>query len=282
MSAPQVCADDALRQARDRGLQRLDAQLLLAHVLQHSRTWLLAHGDAVVDPAALMRFQQLCAERARGVPLAYLVGHHEFWGLDLRVTPEVLDPRPDTETLVAWAVDCLQGPLAHLPQPAVVDLGTGSGAIALALRSACPRAMIVAVDRSVAALAVARDNAQRLGLGIETAQGHWLDAVPGRRFDLIVSNPPYLSATDRHLADLHAEPREALVAGPNGLEDLRELVHTAGRSLRSGGWLLLEHGAEQGPEVASMFRQAGWSAPEHRLDLAGHVRCTGARWPFDR
>lgn len=270
--------DDALRQARTQGLDRLDAQLLLAHVMKRPRTWLLAHGDAEIDFAVHARFSQLCAERSRRVPLAYLVGRREFWGLDLQVTPDVLDPRPDTEVLVSWALACLDGPLGHIASPAVADLGTGSGAIALALRSACPRASVVAVDRSAAALAVARGNAQRLGLDIETVQGHWIHALQGRPFDLIVSNPPYLSATDRHLPDLHAEPREALVAGPSGLEDLRELVQTAPLSLNTGGWLLLEHGAEQAPAVASLFEQAGWDAPQHRPDLAGHVRCTGARW----
>ena len=214
-----ITVSQALAAARAAGLDRLDAQLLLGHVLQQSRTWLLAHDEAPLLPAQTQEVQQLIAQRAQGVPLAYLVGEREFHGLTLRVTPDVLVPRPDTETLVDWALELLGPEAAN-----VIDLGTGSGAIALALKAARPAWQVQALDCSAAALAVAQDNAQRLGLQVHFQRSHWLQALADHtqpaqpsQFDLIVSNPPYIDADDPHLSALHAEPRGALTPGPDGL-----------------------------------------------------------------
>jgi release factor glutamine methyltransferase len=268
-----LTVDGLLMRARVLGLPRLDAQLMLAQVLGRERTWLLAHGDEPTDAAADRHFAHLCAQRAAGVPLAYLTGRREFFGLRLRITPDVLDPRADTETLVDWAIQRLAG----LSRPAVLDLGTGSGAIALSIAHSCPAAQVTAVDRSASALGVAMDNARQLGLRLEGLRGDWFEAVAGRRFDLIVSNPPYLAEQDPHLAALLAEPREALVAGATGLEDLVHIVREAPAHLLPGGWLLLEHGAEQGPAVCEHLRRQGFQQVQHRQDMAGLHRCSGGR-----
>lgn len=268
-----------LTQARALGLERLDAMLLLGHRLGVGRAWLLAHDDAPVPEAPAAGFLADCAERLRGVPLAYLVGEREFHGLALRVTPAVLVPRPDTETLVDWALEWLQGPGAGRPEPAVADLGTGSGAIALAVARACPRARVCAVDCSAQALAVARDNGQRLGLAVEWLQGDWFGPLAGRRFDLILSNPPYIDANDPHLAALHAEPLQALSPGADGLAALRRIAAEAAAHLAPGGALLLEHGHAQGAAVRALIGQAGLLPLGTRRDLAGSERCTGGRAP---
>jgi release factor glutamine methyltransferase len=207
------------------------------------------------------------------------VGHHEFHGLRLAVRPGVLDPRPDTEVLVDWALALLDGPLATQPAPAVLDLGTGSGAIALAGASTRGRARVTATDRSAEALAVAQANGLALGLAVEWRAGDWWAAVAGRRFDLVLSNPPYLAEDDPHLPALRHEPREALVAADQGLADLHALADTAGDHLRPGGWLLLEHGHAQGDAVAARLRAAGFVEVTTHADLAGRPRCTGGRWP---
>lgn len=267
----------ALDHARAAGLARLDAQLLLLHALGRSRddrAWLIAHDAEALDADALLRYQALCAQRADAVPLAYLVGQRSFHGLDLAVDVRVLDPRPDTETLVDWAL-ALPGLLAPV---CAVDLGTGSGAIALALKARRPQWQVYAVDASEAALQVARANAMRLGIAVDFHQGHWLQNMAKTiRFDLIVSNPPYLRANDQHLAALRHEPREALVAGEDGLRDLREIIATAAAHLRPGGWLLLEHGYDQADDVRSLLQAAGYQHVQGRKDLAGIERCTGGR-----
>jgi release factor glutamine methyltransferase len=268
-----------LAQARAQGLDRLDATLLLGHVLGVGRAWLLAHDDAPVEASAAGRFAGACAQRQAGVPLAYLVGEREFHGLSLRLTPDVLVPRPDTETLVDWAIEWLQGPLAALPHPAVADLGTGSGAIALAVGRACPRARVSAVDCSAAALAVARANGERLGIDVQWLQGDWFAPLAGRRFDLVLSNPPYIDADDPHLAALHAEPRLALTPGPDGLAALRQLADAAPAHLGPGGVLMLEHGHGQGPAVRALLARTGLEVLGTRRDLAGHERCTAGRLP---
>jgi release factor glutamine methyltransferase len=268
-----------LAQARAQGLDRLDATLLLGQVLGVGRAWLLAHDDAPVETSAAGRFAGACAQRQAGVPLAYLVGEREFHGLSLRLTPDVLVPRPDTETLVDWAIEWLQGPLAALPHPAVADLGTGSGAIALAVGRACPRARVSAVDCSAAALAVARANGERLGIDVQWLQGDWFAPLAGRRFDLVLSNPPYIDADDPHLAALHAEPRLALTPGPDGLAALRQLADAAPAHLGPGGVLMLEHGHGQGPAVRALLARAGLEVLGTRRDLAGHERCTAGRLP---
>ena len=265
----------ALARALALGLDRLDAQLLLLHAVgrtQHERAWLLAHDQDVVSEAHAQSFQALCARRLRGEPLAYLVGHKEFFGLLLAVDHRVLVPRPDTETLVDWALDMLQG----RSEPAVVDLGTGSGAIALALKHQRPDTRVQAVDCSQEALAVARANGERLGLQVTWRHGVWLTGVD-TGLDLIVSNPPYIRADDPHLPALTSEPQSALVAGEDGLRDLRAIVSQAPAHLAPGGWLLLEHGWDQASLVRALLAQAGLRDVTSRRDLAGIERCSGAR-----
>ena len=268
---------DALTEAQALGLERIDAQLLLLHVLEHAdagRAWLLAHDTDALPPADHARFTALCQRRAAGEPVAYLRGTKEFYGLSLHVDARVLDPRPDTETLVDWALEVL----APLTVPRVLDLGTGSGAIALALQHQRPDAQVSAVDASHAALAVAQANATRLNLGVQFAHGDWLQGVTGR-FDTIVSNPPYIAATDPHLAALRHEPLQALASGADGLEDIRSIVAQAPAHLHPGGWLLLEHGWDQADAVQALLRAAGWAQVQSRKDLAGIARCSGGQWP---
>ncbi len=265
----------ALQQARAQGVARLDAQLLLAHLLQRDRSWLLAHDDAVLAEDQANAWQTLLARRAAGEPLAYLVGQREFRGLMLQVSAAVLVPRPETELLVDWALELL--PQAPLPQ--AIDLGTGSGAVALALKAAAPQLAVTATDLSAAALAVARANAARHGLDITWLEGDWWAAAIGRRFGLALSNPPYIAAGDPHLAALRHEPQAALTPGGDGLDALRALVEGAPGHLLPGAWLLLEHGHDQQAAVQALLRAAGFGPPETRTDLAGLPRCTGAPWP---
>jgi len=271
----------ALRDARSRGLERLDAHLLLAHVLGQSRAWLLAHGDDALSPAHAATFDALAARRAAGEPFAYLVGEREFHGLTLAVSDAVLVPRPDTETLVDWALELLRVELRDTAHPALLDLGTGSGAIALALKNGCPRAQIWAGERSADALAVARANAVRLALDVRFAQGDWWAALEGAQdapvFDLVASNPPYIAADDPHLAALTHEPLAALVAEDGGLADIVRIATGARGPLRAGGWLLFEHGWEQAAAVRHILEQAGFGEVQTRVDIEGRARCTGGR-----
>jgi release factor glutamine methyltransferase len=214
--------------------------------------------------------------------VAYLTGHKAFYGLDLHVDARVLDPRPDTETLVEWALDVLRA--ASDSAPRVLDLGTGSGAIALAIAHAAPHARVTAVDASADALAVARANAGRLGLDVPMHQGDWFAALPApaderERFALIVSNPPYIRDDDTHLPALAHEPRQALTSGPDGLDDIRRIVAEAPARLAPGAWLLLEHGWDQGEAVRALLGQAGFVDVQSRADLAGQTRCSGGRMP---
>ena len=273
--------DQALQQAVTgaSGLERLDAGMLLLFALgrdPHARAWLLAHGTDELPAPALQHFQSLCEQRRDAMPLAYLLGRTEFYGLPLSLTPHVLDPRDDTETLVDWALSLMP---AHAALD-VIDLGTGSGAIALAVQHERPAAQVWAVDRSPEALTVAQRNAQSLKLAVRWLQGDWLSAVPaGQRFDLIVSNPPYIAANDPHMPALRHEPRQALVSGLDGLDDIRTLVDQTPGHLQPGGWLLLEHGHDQSNAVQDLLRQAGFEDVQSRPDLAGIPRCTGGRWP---
>jgi release factor glutamine methyltransferase len=267
-----------LAEARALGLARLDAQLLLAQVVRRSRTWLLAHDDEAIAAGDAARARALFAQRASGVPLAYLSGTREFRGLELAVTSDVLVPRPETEALVDWALEWLP-PTRPGAAPAVVDLGTGSGAIALALKHARPDLAVSATDASPAALAVAADNARRLGVALEARQGDWWAAVAGRRFALAVSNPPYIAAGDPHLAALCHEPAGALTPGGDGLDALRAIVAGAAAHLEPGAPLLLEHGHDQGAAVRALLAAAGFEAIETRRDLAGLDRLSGGRCP---
>lgn len=252
--------------------------MLLAHVVARPRTWLLAHGDHALEPAQAAQWRALLDRRAGGEPLAYLVGMKEFRGLAFEVTPDVLVPRPETELLVDWSLALLAD---APPARDVVDLGTGSGAIAVAVavadavRAAGHR--VAASDASERALAVARRNAARHRADIAFAAGDWWAPFAGRAFDLAVANPPYVAAADAHLAALAAEPAHALVAGADGLDDLRRIVAVAPAHLKPGGWLLLEHGHDQGAAVRALLTAAAFEAVETRRDLAGRARATGGR-----
>lgn len=273
---------DTLRQAAAAGLDRLDAQKLLLHALgrsPHDRAWLIAHEGDALPCAAQSAWSTLLARRLAGEPVAYLLGQQEFFGLALQVDARVLVPRPDTETLVQWAIDLLPG---LGPAPRVIDLGTGSGAIALALARHQPGLDITATDASPDALAVAQVNARTLGLPVRFATGHWLDAVPGETFDLIAGNPPYIAEGDPHLPALVHEPSSALVSGPDGLDDIRTIVARATQALKPGGWLLLEHGHDQAPRVRALLVSAGFDHVSTHTDLAGIERCTGGQWPERR
>jgi release factor glutamine methyltransferase len=266
-----------LAHARIRGLDRLDAQLLLGHQLRRSRTWLIAHDDTVLTEQDLASLRGLLDQRHSGVPMAYLLGHKDFHGLELAVTPAVLVPRPDTEVLVDWALDVLSSP-TNPTHPKVVDLGTGSGAIALAVRHRAPQAVMHASDVREDALSVAQGNGQRLNLPVEWRQGSWWSPWAGDRFDLALSNPPYIDGDDVHLAALHAEPTHALTPGPDGLADLRHIIEAAPPHLNPGAWLMLEHGYQQGDAVRSLLRHAGFSQVTTRRDLGGQERCTAGLW----
>ena len=262
---------------------RAEAETLLAHALGKSRSWLYAWGDAAVPAAQASVFERLVARRVEGEPVAYLVGRRGFWTLDLEVGPDTLIPRPETERLVELALERL-----HVDRPLVVaDLGTGSGAIALAIASERPRARVYATDASPGALAMARANAARLGLGhVHCLAGHWDDwfgalaaALDGARCDLIASNPPYIAAGDAHLqrGDLRFEPAKALASGADGLEAIRAIVAGAPLHLHPGGWLLLEHGLDQGEAIRGLLAQAGFVEIATHADLEGRDRVTLGR-----
>lgn len=254
---------------------RLDTRVLAAHAWAVAHTWLIAHDRDPVDAAAHIRFQTLIERRAAGEPVAYLTGVREFYGRPFYVTPDVLIPRPDTELLVERVLACLPP-----DQPAdVLDLGTGSGCIAITLALERPLARVVAVDQSAAALEVARHNARELGATVEFLVSNWFSALAGRQFDLIASNPPYLPAADAHLqrGDVRFEPRAALAAGPDGLADLTALCAAAPTHLKPGGHLLLEHGYDQAPATASILATHGFSALAAWRDLAGHLRVSGGK-----
>ena len=278
---PSTCAQ-ALAAAKNLGLDRLDAQLLLLHALgkpADDRSWLLAHDTDELAPAMLESFRALSLRRADGEPLAYIVGSKEFFGLALQVDQRVLVPRPDTETLVEWSLDVVksQGPALQ-----VLDLGTGSGAIALAiahsLRAQGRQARVTAVDASVQALDLARENARRLGLAVDFIESNWLEQVSAR-FHLIVSNPPYIASADPHLAALTHEPLQALAAGADGLDDIRRIIQQAPAHLLPGGWLLLEHGYDQAEQVRELLLLQGFLQIGSRHDLAGIERCSGGKRP---
>jgi len=280
----------ALAQAQQRGLDRLEAEMLLLHALGHTtehsgstRAWLLAHDDETLAPAAQQRLQNAIERRCQGEPVAYITGSKAFYGLTLQVDARVLDPRADTETLVDWAIDTMnrleprQQGSAGPESPALLDLGTGSGAIALALQQARPHWQVHALERSPEALSVAQANAAQLQLAVHFHQGNWLDGMQ-QRFDLIVSNPPYIASHDTHLAALTHEPLQALVSGSDGLDDLRRIVRQAPNCLHASGWLLLEHGYDQAGAVRALLQARGFTQVQSRCDLAGIERCSGGRW----
>lgn len=270
-----MSADACLRAARA-SIDAGEAALLLAHVLGRSRGWLYAHGDAPVPASEAARFRELVARRAAGEPVAYLVGTRGFWRFDLAVGPDTLIPRPETELLVELALARIapQGPVR------VADLGTGSGAIALAIASERPRATVVATDASAGALEAAGRNARSLSVhNVGFRHGDWFAPLAGERFDLVASNPPYIADDDAHLAqgDLRFEPRDALASGADGLDAIRAIVAGAPAHLRDGGWLLVEHGWEQGAAVRALFDAAGFADVTTELDLEQRDRVTLGR-----
>ncbi len=254
---------------------RRDLEILLCHCLDKPRSWLYAWSETEVSGVALDRFEQLFARRLAGEPVAYLTGEREFWSLSLEVEPSTLIPRPDTETLVEWALE--------LPLPAaarVLDLGTGTGAIALALASERPLWQVQGVDLNPQAVALAQRNAHRCRLPqVAFAQSDWFGAVEGS-FDLVVANPPYIDGSDAHLAqgDVRFEPRTALVADSEGLADIDAIICAAPQHLNPGAWLLLEHGYEQGAAVRDRLGAAGFLAAQTRRDLGGNERISGGQW----
>ncbi|MCD2163739.1 peptide chain release factor N(5)-glutamine methyltransferase [Comamonas koreensis] len=275
-----VTVSQALAQAAALGIARIDAQMLLLQLCgqpTHARAWLITHDGDCLSSAQTAQWQQWLQRRADGEPVAYLTGHKGFYGLDLAVDARVLDPRPDTETLVDWALELLPDAAPGQPALRLADLGTGSGAIALALQHARPAAEVWAVDASSDALAVAQANAERLQLPLRLAHSHWLSALQGL-FDAIVSNPPYIRDDDPHMPALRHEPRQALTSGADGLDDIRQIVDTAPGYLREGGWLLIEHGWDQAEDVRTLLAQRGFAQVQSRKDLAGIERASGGRW----
>jgi release factor glutamine methyltransferase len=270
----------ALLRAQKHGMAKIDARILLLHTLGKSTSdlaWLVANDNNPINTLQADAYSALCARRRAGEPVAYIVGHKEFYGLKLAVDQRVLDPRDDTETLVDWA-------LALLPTTAVqntlkaLDLGTGSGAIALAIQSKRPQVQVHASDTSAEALTVAQANAASHRLPVQFHQGHWLDAVKAQQFDLIVSNPPYIASADPHLAALTHEPLSALASGADGLDDIRSIIAQAPAHLKAGGWLLLEHGYDQADAVRALLTAQGLSPVESRNDLSDIARCSGGQW----
>ena len=253
---------------------RLDAELLIAHTLNIPRSRFITEPDQILDEQQLNKIQAIITRRARGEPVAYLLGSKYFWDLELKVTPAVLIPRPDTELLVEIALT-LYKPDETIK---VIDLGTGSGAIALAIAKSRPHWHITATDESQPALAVAIENAEHYKLdNVTLLQSHWFENVAeDLRYDLIISNPPYIAETDPHLhqGDVRFEPQEALVAGPDGLDAIRYLIHESKKHLRQHGWLILEHGYDQGMQVRQLFVENGYMQVQQKKDLGGHIRVT--------
>lgn len=253
----------------------IEAQLLLMHVLGVNRAWLMAHAtdSLAADPANA--FQALLHRRLQGEPVAHILGRREFFGLTLKVTADTLIPRPDTETLVDAALQKIHGAMR------ILDLGTGTGAIALAIAQHAPQCTIVAVDASAAALAIAGQNALSLQLNnVQTVESHWFSALGSTTFDLIVSNPPYIAQDDPHLqqGDLRFEPLSALASGSDGLHDIRQIISQSPGYLTPDGWLMLEHGYNQADAVHALYHAAGFSQVQTLHDLGGNPRVTLAQW----
>ena len=269
----------AITRLSDSESPKRDAQILLGFVTKKTRTFILAFGETVLTEAQLSQLETLLTRRANGEPVAYLIGEREFWSLPLQVSAATLIPRPDTESLVEQALACLPNRACE-----IIDLGTGTGAIALALATERPDCAITAVDVVPEAVELARSNARRLDIdNIDVLQSHWFSAVEGRRFALIVSNPPYIDSEDRHLlqGDVRFEPRSALVAGNHGLADLDTLVTLARDFLEPDGWLLLEHGWQQGEQVRQLFIEAGFVQVSTGKDYGENERLTFGRYPAD-
>lgn len=265
---------DAIARLGDSDSPRLDAELLLAHILEKPRTFLIAWPEHCPDAAQRAAFEQLLERRCGGEPIAYLLGQREFWSLPLKVQSGTLIPRPDTELLVEQSLALIR---EHGFQR-IADLGTGSGAVALAIAHDCPACQVTATDIHTESLALARQNGDAFGLSnLDYRLGRWFAPLNGQRFDLIVSNPPYIAASDPHLqqGDVRFEPVRALVAGDDGLDDIREIVNQAPDHLIDKGWLLLEHGYEQGEAVRELLAQRGFGCVATFADLGGRERVSG-------
>ncbi|WP_047515654.1 peptide chain release factor N(5)-glutamine methyltransferase [Methylophilus sp. Q8] len=254
----------------------MEAQILLMHVLNVNRAWLIAHATDNLTDMSITKVESLLQRRLQGEPVAHILGSREFFGLALKVTPDTLIPRPDTETLVEAALAKVNGRIR------VLDLGTGTGAIALAIARHAPACEVVAVDASASALAVAAENAATLQLSnVQFLASNWFAALPAHKFDLIVSNPPYIETDDPHLlqGDLRFEPISALASGADGLQDIRQIVAEAPGYLNAGGWLLLEHGYNQAEAVQQLYHAARFEQIQTLQDLGGNPRVTLAQWP---
>jgi release factor glutamine methyltransferase len=273
---------ELLQGAAASGLARIDAQLLLLHSCGRDgldRAWLLAHDQEEVTSLQESTWRHAMQRRLAGEPVAYITGYKEFYSLRLKITPDVLDPRDDTETLVDWALELI--PVDHPFK--VLDLGTGSGAIALAIQSQRPLAQVIATDASAAALNLAQTNAASLKLAVRFVLANvqntdWFSCLGDERFDLIVSNPPYIAEGDLHLPALKHEPALALTSGSDGLDAIRSITATAPKHLHPGGWLLLEHGYDQAGAVHQLLACEGFEGIACRQDLGGVDRCTAAMW----
>jgi len=283
MATVAACLEAATNQIADAlGLEkreaRLEAQVLASRALNVNRAWLIAHDQDVLTPAQAEAVETLVARRARGEPVAYILGEKEFYGRIFKVTPDVLIPRPETELVVETALE-------HLPEQTpcnILDLGSGSGAVAITLALERPVAEVVAIETSVAALSITQDNARRLRAeNVHCIEGNWYAGVGVKKFDMIVSNPPYIAAADSHLdaGDLRFEPLEALASGDDGLHDLRVIIAGASAHLVEHGWLFLEHGYDQSAEVVELLRQHGFEQTCTLHDLAGLHRVSGGCWP---
>jgi len=277
----QLCVATALQQAQAElhttENPRLEASLLLCHLLSWSQTKLISHDDEVLTEAQSKAFDALVARRLAGEPSAYIVGTRGFWSFDLEVTPDTLIPRPDTEALVEHSLHLL----ADTQAPRILDLGTGSGAVALALATELPQAKVEASDFSAAALAVAKRNALNLGITLDAWHlGSWFEPLAAdSRYDLIVSNPPYIADNDPHLDALEHEPISALTSGADGLHDIRLLVEQSPAYLNNSGHLAIEHGFDQAHDIAQLFLQAGYTELQQIRDLGGNIRVSAARAP---
>jgi release factor glutamine methyltransferase len=267
------------RALADAGIEPREARLLLAEACGFSEASVLANDERELPSELEARYLEMVARRRAGEPVAYILGRREFYSLPLAVGPPVLIPRPETELLVELALERIP-PAASA---SVIDLGTGCGAVALAIRRHRPRVRVVAVEASAAALEYAKRNAAKLGLEIELHHGRWFEPVRGERFDVVVSNPPYVALDDPHLGegDVRFEPRSALVAGADGLDEIREITRNAAAFLKAGGWLLLEHGQGQHEAVQSLLSVAGFEGVTTWPDLAGIARATGGKLKSD-
>ena len=267
--------DGAARLADSSESPRLDAEILLCRSIDMPRSYLFAHPEDELDAHALDRFDALLTRRSNGEPIAYLLGTREFWSREFMVSPATLVPRPETELLVDLA-------LREIPPDEdrrILDLGTGSGVIAISIAAQRPRCDITATDNSAAALAIAKENARQASLSnVSFRTGNWTQPVAGQQFDFIVTNPPYVRETDAALDDLKHEPRAALVSGADGLDAIRLLCRDCGPISKPSAWLMIEHGAEQRHDVAVLFAANGWAQISCHNDLAGHPRVTVARW----